>query len=388
MSKQDLENRIDQVEAEIAALRKATPTELEERLKVAHATITSLTTLNDSSKVAAAGVASALSDAQAKQAEIAGIASQAVAAKTQISDQQAVIATKSDHIQKAQEHADKVRGDLDRTLTAAQQQATATEGHSTTAKSAAEASNKILADIRATKGSADAELTAAAAARRQAEEAMAVAKALAEKSATIETRIIAYETELAKLKKESEAQLATIVGLLPGATAAGLASAFDTRRQSFLKPSSRWQWLFIGALLAIVALTGSALWNLIHAGTAPSYDELFRMWLARAPVMIALVWLALHASHEAGLAKRLEEDYGYKAAIAACFEGFKKQMAEVGATVQPGSPLAHLLENTLRTIAAPPGRIYDKHALAATPADEAKQLAKTVNETLTKVQQA
>ncbi len=388
MSKQDLENRLSQLENDIAALRGAIPAELDERIKNAQAAVASLTALSDTAKVSAAGVASALADAQAKQTEIAGIASLAVASKTQIGDQQAVIAAKSDHIQKAQEHADKVRGDLDRVLTAAQQQATATEGHSTSAKGAAEASSKILADIRATKGSADTELTAAATARRQTEEALAIAKSLAEKSATIEARVLGYETELERLKKESAAQLETIIGLLPGATATGLASAFDTRRQSFLKPSSRWQWLFIGALLAIVALTGSALWNLIHAGTAPSYDELFRMWLARAPVMIALVWLALHASHEAGLAKRLEEDYGYKAAIAACFEGFKKQMAEVGAAVQPGSPLALLLENTLRTIAAPPGRIYDKHALSATPTDEAKQFAKAVQEMLAKAQEA
>ena len=56
----------------------------------------------------------AASDCQAKASEIANAATQAVAAMTQITDAQAVIATKSDHIQKAQEHADKVRADLDR----------------------------------------------------------------------------------------------------------------------------------------------------------------------------------------------------------------------------------------------------------------------------------
>ena len=50
--------------------------------------------------------ASVLADAQTKLAEITTAAAQAVAAKTQIVVDQAVIATKSDHIQKAQEHAD------------------------------------------------------------------------------------------------------------------------------------------------------------------------------------------------------------------------------------------------------------------------------------------
>jgi hypothetical protein len=382
MNSHDPELRLAQIETDIAFLRSAMPPELEERARNAQAILVTLGTLQESARASVAAISNSLAEAQAKQAEITTVATQAISARTQISDQQGVIATKSEHIQNAQEHADKVRADLDRALTAAQQQATATEGHSSGAKSAAEAASKILADIRSTKGSADAELAAAAAARRQSEEALAVAKALSEKAATIEARVLAYEADLEKMKRESEAQLATITGLLPGATAAGLASAFDARRKSFLLPSSRWQLVFILSLLAIIALTGSALWNLISAGTAPTYDELFRMWLARAPVMIALVWLALHASHEGGLAKRLEEDYGYKAAIAACFEGFKKQMAEVGATVQPNSPLAHLLENTLQTIAAPPGRIYDKHSLSATPAGEATQFAKQVNETL------
>jgi len=62
--------------------------------------------------------AAALADAQGKATEVSGTATLALAAKTQITDEQAVIATKSDHIQKAQEHADKVRADLDRALTA------------------------------------------------------------------------------------------------------------------------------------------------------------------------------------------------------------------------------------------------------------------------------
>src|SRR5437879_8031871 len=52
-------------------------------------------------------LASALADVQAKSADVAAIATQAIAAKTQITDDQAVIAAKSAHIQDAKEHADK-----------------------------------------------------------------------------------------------------------------------------------------------------------------------------------------------------------------------------------------------------------------------------------------
>jgi hypothetical protein len=45
-------------------------------------------------------------------------------------------------------------------------------------------------------------------------------------------------------------------------------------------------------------------------------DELARLlWPSHVhlPIAAALIWLALHASHESALAKRLERDYGFKA---------------------------------------------------------------------------
>lgn len=67
-----------------------------------------------------------------------------------------------------------------------------------------------------------------------------------------------------------------------------------------------------------------------------------------------MVWLALHASREAALAKRLEEDYGYKSAIASSFLGFHKQMAEIGSAAESNKPLAKLCGDVLTTMASPP----------------------------------
>ncbi len=314
--------------------------------------------------------ASALADAQVKLAEITTAATQAVAAKTQIVDDQAVIATKSDHIQKAQEHADTVRANLDRALTAATQQVTEAEGQKSRAQSAADTVTELLTDVRTSKGAVEKDVEAALAARKTAEESAGLTKGLAEKSATVEARIAAYESRLADLESQCAAQLKTIEGLLPGATGAGLAHAFDKRRQTFLKPHNRWQVVFVGSVLAIVALAVSGLWHVYQTDKIPTHDELVRLWLARLPIAGALVWLAMHASRESALAKRLEEDYGYKSAISSCFEGFRKQMSEIGKDVATDSPLANLCANTLTTIASPPGRIYDKHKLIVSPTDE------------------
>jgi hypothetical protein len=322
-----------------------------------------------------AQVAASLADAQAKLTEIAATATQAVAARTAITDAQAVIATKSDHIQKAQEHADKVRADLDRALTAATKQATEAEGLQGRAQSAADGTTALLAEVRATKAATETDAGAVAAARQAAEESAAATKGLADKAAAVESRVADYEKHLAELEAQCASQLKTIESLLPGATGAGLAHSFDERRKGFLKPQNRWQVVFIASVLAVVGVAATGLYHQIfHLPTAPTFEELVRLWMGRFPMAGALLWLALHASREAALAKRLEEDYGYKAAIASSLEGFQKQMSQYGKDVESNSPLGRLLNDTLATIAAPPGRIYDKHKLVVSPMDELKRV--------------
>lgn len=325
-------------------------------------------------------VAAALSDAQTKIADISSIATEAVAAKTKILDAQGVIATKSQHIEDAQKHADGVRANLDRLLTNVTQLATEIEAQKTRAQSSADTVTELLAGIKTTKEAAEKESAAANVARKVAEEAAAATKTLAEKSNTIEQRIDVYETKLANLESQCSTQLKTIESLLPGATSAGLASAFDNRRQTFLQPQRLWQYVFVGAVISLVAIGATGLWRINQLETVPTYDELIRLWLGRVPIVAALIWLAVYASRESALAKRLEEDYGYKSAISACFEGFRKQMAETGGNTDPDSPVGKLCADTLQTIATPPGRIYDKHRLTTSPTSELADAAKTVKD--------
>lgn len=336
-------------------------------------------TMGISIEEARRNVASALAEAQTKLADITTVATQAASAKTQIVDGQGVIATKSDHIQKAQEHADTVRASLDRALTAATQQATDVEGQRSRAQSAADTATELLTDVRTTKGAVETDAEAVSAVRKAAEQSATATKGLADKSVEIEERLANYEARLADIASQSDAQLKTITDLLPGATSAGLAHAFDERRQTFLGPQRRWERWFIISVVSIVALAVASLLQIYLGTSTPTYDEVLLLWLSRLPVAGALVWLALHASHEAALAKRIEEDYGYKSAIASSFLGFHKQMSEVGSSAASNMPLAKLCEDTLTTIASPPGRIYDKHKLTVSPAGELSDATKSVS---------
>jgi hypothetical protein len=336
--------------------------------------------LLESAKNAAAQVVAGSNEAKAKLEEITNAAADATATKTKITDLQTVIAAKSEHIEDARVHADKVRSDLDGRLTEATQQATEAEGLKTRAQSAADGATEILTAIRTTKGSAETDAEAASNARKVAEESSEVTKGLADKSATVEARVADYEKHLSELEIQSAERLKTIDGLLPGATSAGLAYSLDKRRQSFLNPQKRWQAVFVCSLLAIIVVAVNGLLHVYQMKTVPTFDELARLWLARLPVAAALLWLALHASRETALAKRLEEDYGYKSAVASCFEGFRRQMAEISVELKSDSPLAKLCGDTLTTLAMPPGRIYDKHKLTVSPLDELRESAKTLTE--------
>lgn len=322
--------------------------------------------------------ADANTSTQALLVEVAAVSTQALAAKTQVLDAQAVIATKSDHIEDARAHADKVRADLDRALTAASQQATEAEGLKTRAQTATDGVTALHASVQTSKGLVDADVAAIAAALDTSEEAAASLKGLSDKAETVQQRLADYEKKLAGLEKQCADQLKTITDLLPGATSAGLAYAFDERRQTFLSPAEKWQWLFIASVIILVILALNGMWHVYDKDAVITYDELGRLWLARLPVASALVWLALHASRESALAKRLEEDYGYKAAIAASFQGFHEQMSRIAATEGQNTPLAQLCGDTLATIANPPGRIYEKHALVVSPGNELKETAKAM----------
>lgn len=320
--------------------------------------------------------------AQAKLDEITNMATQVLAIKTKLEDYQTVVATKSAHIEDAQKHGDKVRGDLDRELTTAKQQATDAESQKTRAQMAADDSVRILGDIQATKGAVKTDAEAVVAALKGAEESAAKTKTLADKSATIETRVADYEKHLADLGEQASAQLKTIERLLPGAASAGLASSFGERRQTFFAPQRKWEHLFIGSLAAVFILATYGFIQM-HLMTTPTWDAILAFWLMRIPLALPLIWLAIHASREVALAKRLEEDYGYKAAMSACFEGFRRQMSEIPGDDRREHPLAKLCDNTLTIIASPPGRIYEKHKLTATPADHIAEIVEGVKETIT-----
>lgn len=318
-----------------------------------------------------------LAEVQAKYGEITSAAAQVLAIRTKVEDHQTVVATKSGHIEDAQKHGDKVRAELDRELTTAKQQTVEAEAQKTRAHTAADESVKTLADIQAAKGTAKTDAEEVAAALKAAQESAAKTKDLADKSDVVTVRINQYETRLKELEAEGKDRLRTIETLLPGAASTGLAYGFAERRDAFVTPRSKWELIYISSLVGITVIA-IINWFSFHEPTH-TWDQTLLLWLVRLPMVAPLILLAYHAAHKQAIAERLEEAYGNKVAACSSFMGFSKQLSEANNQIASDA-LAKLYDNTLATIADPPGKIYEKHALVVTPADLVTQVAKSVKE--------
>lgn len=291
-------------------------------------------------------------------------------AATEVEVKRSAVATHAQQIDGDQKRATEVRGDLDALLVSAKQTQTEADGLKQGVENAKTSASQAGADILATKATVDANANAVAAALAASNAASEKTIGLADIAEAVEQRVKDYEAKLVELSAQCDAQLEAIKSLLPGATGAGLASAFDQRRKTFLNPSKRWQRLFVGSVIVLAILAFVSLLEAYLHVPELTYQQLLTGWLSRIPFVAALVWLAMHASRESALAKRLEEDYGFKVSVASSFQGFQEQMKIVGGAAAGNEPLKTLCDATLAQITNPPGRIYEKHALIVSPTTE------------------
>lgn len=319
-----------------------------------------------------------LVDAKTEYAKITDAIPKFAAAATEVETQRAAVSAHAQQVDGAQKRVADIRAELDGILVSVKQTQADVDGLKQSAETSKASASQADADVTNIKTTVSTNAEAIAAALAAATSASAKTKSLADKSETIEQRINDYETKLDNLNKRCDDQLDAIKALLPGATSAGLASAFDQRRKTFLNPSKRWQGVFVGSVIFLALIALASLIEVYRHTPPMKFSELLVLWASRLPFAAALVWLAMHASREAALAKRLEEDYGFKASVASSFQGFQEQMKIVGASAAGNEPLKTLCDATLAQITNRPGRIYEKHELTVSPTAELLKAAQTI----------
>ncbi len=371
------------------SLARSQEQQLKQLLDTASATNNDLAGLRSSMEVAAkqttetnAQALAALESIRAAATTAADASSRAEASRTQVEQAASVSATKSEHIEHGRVHADDIRAKLDTLLTQVQQSATNAEAQHQAARSTAENVTSLHVAAQATKSNIDALGEAVSAIRNQADAHLVATKRLADIAERVDASVTLYENRLAELQQAASDRLKQIEDLLLGATNAGLAHAFDKRSKTFVWPERIWQSLFFASIIGLLGLAGLT----VHNGDGiPQYSELARMLLQRLPFLVPLVWLAIHAARQASLAKRMEEEYAFKATISTSFEGYRRELAEISKDLPDASPLARLCNETLRTIGAPPGHVYEKHRMDPTPGTAVAELVSPVTTAVSKV---
>jgi soluble cytochrome b562 len=178
--------------------------------------------------------------------------------------------------------------------------------------------------------------------------------------------LIASIKDLAKYKelqsKKYDALFAKIESLLPGATSAGLASAFLTRKEVFAKPNQLWTATFITALLGMFA------YSIATFQTITTLEGALVQILNHLPLYIPVVWLAIYASKRKSENKRLEEEYAHRESLANSFIGYKEQVEQLNK--DDTEALKEFLNNILNEISKNPSETLDGQHGDSTPLKE------------------
>lgn len=153
----------------------------------------------------------------------------------------------------------------------------------------------------------------------------------------LDIRTAALKTLEDEQKIKHEALFLRIESLLPGATSAGLATAYKSLKDSFEKPIARYTKLFYGSLGVLVLAALVMAVNHVTLGPVfsiyfvevPEWDVILKALIYKAPFIAPVVWLAMFSSTRRSQYERLQQEYAHKEALASSYESYKKQLQDL-----------------------------------------------------------
>jgi len=157
----------------------------------------------------------------------------------------------------------------------------------------------------------------------------------------LESELTDRITELAALESNQltkyKAMFEQIESLLPGATSAGLATAYEALKKSFDTPIARFTNFFYGSLFSLVLAAFVMAVKHISLGPVfaidfveiPQWDVILKALIFKAPFIAPVVWLALFSSTRRSQYERLQQEYAHKEAFARSYESYKKQLIDL-----------------------------------------------------------
>lgn len=145
-------------------------------------------------------------------------------------------------------------------------------------------------------------------------------------------RLVEFEAQQALRYKALNEQ---IESLLPGATSAGLASAYRNMKESFDRPIKSANKIFYGAIASLVfvaflSAVKEIYWFGVKFNDFSNWQALLGGLATKIPYYAPLVWLAFYASSRRSEYQRLMQEYAHKETLANSYESYKKQIESLG----------------------------------------------------------
>jgi prefoldin subunit 5 len=136
-------------------------------------------------------------------------------------------------------------------------------------------------------------------------------------------------------KTKYGALIQEIETLLPGATSAGLSSAYKDLKDSFDTPVRNASLVFYLAIFLLVVASmilaidsvGGESW--ISFVEVSSWDTVLKSLVNKLPFYGPIIWLAFYASKRRSESQRLQQEYAHKEALAKSYHSYKKQIEDL-----------------------------------------------------------
>lgn len=171
-----------------------------------------------------------------------------------------------------------------------------------------------------------------------------------------------------------------IESLLPGATSAGLSSAYHSLSKSYDKSIQHNTYLFYISITILFIFSIILIKSNLKELTSLYDMGMFLVY--RLPVIIPVVWLAIFASKRRSESERLKQEYAHKEALAKTYQSFKLQIEQLGENSQ--EPLLEkLLTAAIDTISNNASTTLDKKHGDSIPITDI--IEKVVNKALDKL---
>lgn len=185
--------------------------------------------------------------------------------------------------------------------------------------------------------------------------------------------------DLEELKQEQKKRYdelnKQIENLLPGATSAGLSSAYNEMRNKFSK-SAKWYAGGFYVSLSILLVTILSIRDVVLVDKIPldkgiwiSLLVLLGNFAVKIPFIIPALWLVIFMSRRRSEAERLSQEYVHKEVLAKSYDSYKQQIEKLSKEDQK-ELLPVLMEGMIRAISLNPAETLDKKHQSDSPISE------------------